>query len=509
MRCYKCGCVLSANDTCAKCGTDVSIYKKTARVSDIYYNKGLEKARVRDLSGAIETLKVSLMINKYNINARNLLGLIYCEMGEVVEALSQWVMSKNLAPDDNVAESYIKKIQSNQNKFESVTNAIKKYNVSLQYAKDKNTDMAVIQLKKIVISNPHFIKAHLLLALIYIKDNEYQRARKLLNSVLKIDRNNTLASKYLEQINQSQNIKDNDISGSFLPKKKVKEEESKPLNGNDVILPRSSYKEPSNGAITIVNVLVGVVIGAALIWFLVMPSRYKGITEDYNRSLAGKCYGKKKVMNNLSLSLESGRIVGILGPNGSGKSTLIKMMAGVLKPTSGQIIINGYPVGVNTKKIVSYLPERTYLNPSMKVKEAVDYFADFYEDFSKQKALDMLEKFGINEQDKIKSLSKGTREKVQIVLVMSREAKLYLLDEPMGGVDPAARDYILRTIISNYNEDATVVITTHLISDIENVLDEVVFIKQGEVYLKESVDDIRTKYNKSVDALFREVFVCY
>ena len=225
MRCYKCGCVLSANDTCAKCGTDVSIYKKTARVSDIYYNKGLEKARVRDLSGAIETLKVSLMINKYNINARNLLGLIYCEMGEVVEALSQWVMSKNLAPDDNVAESYIKKIQSNQNKFESVTNAIKKYNVSLQYAKDKNTDMAVIQLKKIVISNPHFIKAHLLLALIYIKDNEYQRARKLLNSVLKIDRNNTLASKYLEQINQSQNIKDNDISGSFLPKKKVKEEE--------------------------------------------------------------------------------------------------------------------------------------------------------------------------------------------------------------------------------------------------------------------------------------------
>ena len=223
----------------------------------------------------------------------------------------------------------------------------------------------------------------------------------------------------------------------------------------------------------------------------------------------GKCYGKKKVMNNLSLSLESGRIVGILGPNGSGKSTLIKMMAGVLKPTSGQITINGYPVGVNTKKIVSYLPERTYLNPSMKVKEAVDYFADFYEDFSKQKALDMLEKFGINEQDKIKSLSKGTREKVQIVLVMSREAKLYLLDEPMGGVDPAARDYILRTIISNYNEDATVVITTHLISDIENVLDEVVFIKQGEVYFKESVDDIRTKYNKSVDALFREVFVCY
>ena len=223
----------------------------------------------------------------------------------------------------------------------------------------------------------------------------------------------------------------------------------------------------------------------------------------------GKCYGKKKVMNNLSLSLESGRIVGILGSNGSGKSTLIKMMAGVLKPTSGQITINGYPVGVNTKKIVSYLPERTYLNPSMKVKEAVDYFADFYEDFSKQKALDMLEKFGINEQDKIKSLSKGTREKVQIVLVMSREAKLYLLDEPMGGVDPAARDYILKTILTNYNENASVIITTHLISDVEKVLDDVVFIKNGEIVFHKDVDVIRTKYNKSVDALFREVFVCY
>ena len=222
----------------------------------------------------------------------------------------------------------------------------------------------------------------------------------------------------------------------------------------------------------------------------------------------GKCYGKKKVMNNLSLSLESGRIVGILGPNGSGKSTLIKMMAGVLKPTSGQITINGYPVGVNTKKIVSYLPERTYLNPSMKVKEAVDYFADFYEDFSKQKALDMLEKFGINEQDKIKSLSKGTREKVQIVLVMSREAEVYLLDEPMGGVDPAARDYILKTILTNYNENASVIITTHLISDVEKVLDDVVFIKNGEIVFHKDVDVIREEKNMSIDSLFREVFAC-
>lgn len=304
MRCYKCGSVLSANDICPKCQTDVSIYKKTAMASDVYYNKALEKARLRDLSGAIETLKVSLMINKYNINARNLLGLIYCEMGEVVEALSQWVMSKNFAPEDNVADSYIKKIQSNQNKFEAVTNAIKKYNLSLNYAKDKNYDMAVIQLKKIVASNPHFIKAHLLLALIYIKDSEYTRAKKLLNGVLKIDKNNTLALKYLEQISQAQAVKDNDTGGSFLPKKKVKEEDSKPLNGNDVILPRSSYKEPSNGAITIINVLVGIVIGAALIWFLVMPSRYKGMTEEYNRSLAD--YSEKLSSGNVELnSLES------------------------------------------------------------------------------------------------------------------------------------------------------------------------------------------------------------
>lgn len=304
MRCYKCGSVLSANDACPKCHADMSIYKKTARVSDVYYNKGLEKARVRDLSGAIETLKVSLMINKYNIEARNLLGLIYCEMGEVVEALSQWVMSKNLAPEDSVADSYIKRIQSNQNKFDAVTSAIKKYNISLNYAKAKNYDMAVIQLKKIVVTNPHFVKAHQLLALIYIKDGEYTRAKKLLNAVLKIDKNNTVAIKYLNEINQIQTAKDNDTSGSFLPKKKVKEEEGRPLNGNDVILPRSSYKEPSNGAITIINVLVGIVIGAALIWFLVMPSRYKGITEEYNRSLAD--YSEKLSSGNVELnSLEN------------------------------------------------------------------------------------------------------------------------------------------------------------------------------------------------------------
>lgn len=222
-----------------------------------------------------------------------------------------------------------------------------------------------------------------------------------------------------------------------------------------------------------------------------------------------KSYGKIPVIKELDLSLERGRIIGILGPNGSGKTTLIKILAGILNKNAGEVTISGKSIGIETKKIVSYLPERTYFSPNMRVKDTINFFADFYEDFRRDRAEQMLESLNISKNSKIKQLSKGTREKVQLVLVMSREAEVYLLDEPMGGVDPAARDYILRTIISNYNEDATVVITTHLISDIENVLDEVVFIKQGEVYLKESVDDIRTKYNKSVDALFREVFVCY
>jgi len=192
-----------------------------------------------------------------------------------------------------------------------------------------------------------------------------------------------------------------------------------------------------------------------------------------------KNYKSHKVIKNMNVTFPGGKIIGILGPNGSGKSTLIKMLAGVLQPTTGQILIDGEPVGVKSKAMVSYLPANT-----------------------------MLEKFGVDPQAKIKSLSKGMREKVQIVLVISRDAKLYLLDEPMGGVDPAARDYILRTIIENYNEDSTILITTHLISDIEKVLDDVVFIRDGGIFLNDSVDNIRTNYKKSVDELFREVFAC-
>lgn len=283
MRCYKCGGVLSDSNVCSRCGADVSVYKRAARVSNAYYNLGLAKAKVRDLSGAVESLKTSITINKRNIEARNLLGLVYCEMGDVVEALSQWVISKNIESENNPAGSYITKIQSNQNRFEMISNTIKKYNQALVHAKEENYDMAVIQLKKIITQNPKLIKAQQLLALLYIKDEDYGRAKKCLNQVLKIDRNNTLTLRYLSEIQSVTAAKD--AEGSFLPKKRTHVADTKALNGNDVIIPRTPYKEPSNGAISIINILVGAVIGAALIWFLIMPARYKGLTEDYNRSL--------------------------------------------------------------------------------------------------------------------------------------------------------------------------------------------------------------------------------
>lgn len=221
-----------------------------------------------------------------------------------------------------------------------------------------------------------------------------------------------------------------------------------------------------------------------------------------------KQYGKHTALTNVSLQIDSGHIIGLLGPNGSGKTTLIKLIAGLLSPTSGELYIKEEPVGIGSKKLISYLPDHTYLNDWMTVKEIIRFFADFYEDFETERAYDMLSKLDIDPNKKLKTLSKGTKEKVQLILVMSRKADLYLLDEPIAGVDPAARDYILNTIISNYDENASILISTHLISDIENILDEVIFIKNGCIQLQTSVDDIRERDNKSVDALFREVFRC-
>lgn len=221
-----------------------------------------------------------------------------------------------------------------------------------------------------------------------------------------------------------------------------------------------------------------------------------------------KLYGSKIALSNINLKLERGKIIGLLGPNGSGKTTLIKILSGILTTSSGTVTVSGKPIGIETKKIVSYLPERTYLSEWMNVRQMIGFFTDFYTDFRPDTAYDMLKKLNINPEDKLKTMSKGTREKVQLILVMSREAELYLLDEPIGGVDPAARDYIIRTILSNYSENASVIISTHLISDIEKVLDEVVFIKNGNLVLHKSVDDIREENGKSVDEVFREVFAC-
>lgn len=219
-----------------------------------------------------------------------------------------------------------------------------------------------------------------------------------------------------------------------------------------------------------------------------------------------KNYGSQNALKGLNLQLESGKIVGLLGPNGSGKTTLIKILNGLLKPNHGMVLIDGQEPGSYTKSIISYLPDKPYFAGWMRVSDLFDLFGDFYEDFDREKADHMCRALQIDEKLRMKTLSKGTKEKVQLILVMSRKAKLYLLDEPIAGVDPAARDYILTTILNNYNPEGTVFISTHLISDVERVLDEVVFIRNGQVVFQELVDNIREKEGKSVDELFREVF---
>lgn len=219
-----------------------------------------------------------------------------------------------------------------------------------------------------------------------------------------------------------------------------------------------------------------------------------------------KRYGSKTALNGVNLQLKRGRIVGLLGPNGSGKTTLIKLLCGLIQPTEGDIAIGGMPVGPATKALVSYLPDRMYFADWMKASDLLDLFNDFYSDFDRSKATAMCQSLGVVPSQRLKTMSKGTKEKVQLVLVMARKAQLYLLDEPIAGVDPAARDFILHTILTNYNEEGTVLISTHLISDIEKVLDEAIFLKTGKVMLHDTVDHIRETQGKSVDALFREIF---
>lgn len=221
-----------------------------------------------------------------------------------------------------------------------------------------------------------------------------------------------------------------------------------------------------------------------------------------------KSYGDKDILKGIDLNIPKGKIVGLLGPNGSGKTTIIKLINNLLQVDEGSIEINGMKPSVETKKIISYLPERTYLNDWMKVKDILAFFHDFYKDFDIQKANEMIKNLKIDKNERLKTMSKGTKEKVQLILVMCRRADLYILDEPIGGVDPAARSYILDTILTNYNENATLLIATHLISEIENICDEVVFISNGEILLQGDVDDIREENGKSIDSLFREEFKC-
>lgn len=219
-----------------------------------------------------------------------------------------------------------------------------------------------------------------------------------------------------------------------------------------------------------------------------------------------KSYGLRAALRGIDLEVGPGRIVGLLGPNGSGKTTLIKLLCGLLQPTTGWLTVDGSAIGPYTKSVISYLPDRMYFADWMKATDLFDLFQDFYSDFEYEKALAMCQSLGVEPRDRLKAMSKGTKEKVQLVLVMARKAKLYLLDEPIAGVDPAARDFILRTILTNYNEEGTVLISTHLISDVEKVLDEAIFLKEGKIILHDTVDNIREREGKSVDALFREMF---
>ena len=221
-----------------------------------------------------------------------------------------------------------------------------------------------------------------------------------------------------------------------------------------------------------------------------------------------KKYDDKYALKDINLKLSSGKIIGLLGKNGAGKTTLIKLINDLLTPTSGEILVKGNNIGVETKKAISYLPERTYLNKQMKIKEVLSYFEDFYDNFDIQKARKLLKDLDLDENQKLSKMSKGMQEKAQLVLVMSRKADLYILDEPLGGVDPATRDFILDTIISNFNKNASVIISTHLISDIEKILDEVVFIDKGKIALQSNVEELRKKENASIDEIFRRMFKC-
>lgn len=289
MRCIYCGTPLSAIDYCTGCGADITILKRITRISNLLYNEGLEKATVRDLSGAITCLKRSLKFNKENIDARNLLGLVYYEMGEVVSALSEWVISKNLQSAENMADSYITKLQANKNKLDTINHTIRKYNQSLMYCKQDNQDMAVIQLKKVLIQNPRLIKAYHLLSLLYIKQQEYEKARKLLKKAIRVDTTNTTSLRYLHEIEDATGI------GTRMDVKKLKRYQKDPmekkfsgpmtyLSGNDPIIQPTPFRDSSTIA-TFINIFLGLILGGSIVWFLVVPANKQSINQKATKQV--------------------------------------------------------------------------------------------------------------------------------------------------------------------------------------------------------------------------------
>lgn len=273
MLCYKCNAALSETDFCNSCGADVALYKRIVKTSNLYYNIGLEKAKVRDLTGAIDYLSRSINLYKKNINVRNLLGLVNYEMGNFVEALSEWVISKNFQADKNIADDYINAIQNNQTRLEAINQTIKKYNMALSYAKQGSYDLAVIQLRKVLSLNPNLIKGHQLLALLYIKDNEIEKARQAIQKSLRIDKTNTLSIRYLNEINEMIPATDDKV---------IRKSEMGRLGAHDVIIPTGGYKDFNNGKVTIINIIIGILIGAAVVFFIVTPARTKALRSENN-----------------------------------------------------------------------------------------------------------------------------------------------------------------------------------------------------------------------------------
>ncbi len=305
MRCIYCGTPLSAIDYCSGCGADVTILKRIARISNLLYNEGLEKAGVRDLMGAATCLRRSLKFNKENIDARNLLGLVYCEMGEVVSALSEWVISKNIMPQGNPAEYYIQKLQSNKNRLETINQTIRKYNQALQACKHGDEDMAVMQLKRILAQNPNLVKAYQLLALVYLKRQEYEKARRLMKKAARIDATNTTTLRYLREVEEATGVGTN-LNGKKFQRKVSPAEPSEEriagtttyMSGNDQIIQPTTFRDSSFAA-TLINIVLGFVLGAAAVWFLAIPANTRRVNQDA---------GKQVTDANTKLAAESAKV---------------------------------------------------------------------------------------------------------------------------------------------------------------------------------------------------------